>query len=344
MEKQYASIVVKGFKKNSFFDISVRDNFSDPYIQLKKELLKKNIELNTADLNYDKNILFEIHFDVQSRINKNVPTFLFLFETNDVAKNNSKVNIDNYQSIYTWNDDLLNLPKFNKFRLPVYKQKNQSFESFKERKNFCCAITGNKAVLHKSKSELYTQRIKTFLWFENNYPNDFDLYGVGWGNPPLYPGYLNKIKNLIFGYLPHRLKSNFSLKSYVGPIENKSVVLSKYKFSIVYENVSSLNGYIGEKIFDCFFAGCIPVYWGAENITSYIPAECFIDRRDFDTHESLYAHLRSINEHQYLQYQLEIKKYIDSSDASLFYSEHFAKSIAKDILQNLEYVRVKKAV
>ena len=39
----------------------------------------------------------------------------------------------------------------------------------------------------------------------------------------------------------------------------------------------NVNGYVTEKIFDAFKAGCVPVYWGAENITKYVPAECFID-------------------------------------------------------------------
>lgn len=39
-------------------------------------------------------------------------------------------------------------------------------------------------------------------------------------------------------------------------------------------------GYITEKIFDCFFPGVIPIYWGAENVTDYIPQDTFIDRRN----------------------------------------------------------------
>ena len=40
-------------------------------------------------------------------------------------------------------------------------------------------------------------------------------------------------------------------------------------------------GYITEKIFDSFAAWCVPVYWGASNVTDYIPEGCFIDRRKF---------------------------------------------------------------
>ena len=48
-------------------------------------------------------------------------------------------------------------------------------------------------------------------------------------------------------------------------------------FAICYENARDIPGYITEKIFDCFFAGCVPIYWGgAPNVTDHIPANTFI--------------------------------------------------------------------
>ena len=67
--------------------------------------------------------------------------------------------------------------------------------------------------------------------------------------------------------------------SWKGPIDNKKKVLEQYRFAICYENVQDSPGYITEKIFDCFFAGCIPLYRGASNISDYIPSSCYIDRR-----------------------------------------------------------------
>ncbi|MDE6886408.1 MAG: hypothetical protein K2P17_05175 [Helicobacteraceae bacterium] len=37
--------------------------------------------------------------------------------------------------------------------------------------------------------------------------------------------------------------------------------LQHYKFNICFEN-ASYNGYLTEKLFDAFAAGCIPIYWG----------------------------------------------------------------------------------
>ena len=45
------------------------------------------------------------------------------------------------------------------------------------------------------------------------------------------------------------------------PIGNKIEWLKNYKFNICFEN-SSYPGYLTEKLFDAFKAGCIPIYWG----------------------------------------------------------------------------------
>jgi hypothetical protein len=42
-------------------------------------------------------------------------------------------------------------------------------------------------------------------------------------------------------------------------VDSKKNTLEKYKFSICYENARDIPGYITEKIFDCFFAGCVPI-------------------------------------------------------------------------------------
>ena len=60
-----------------------------------------------------------------------------------------------------------------------------------------------------------------------------------------------------------------------------SFTLSKYKFSICFEN-SITAGYISEKIFDCFYAGTIPIYYGDPNVKESIDPDSFIDFRKFD--------------------------------------------------------------
>lgn len=46
-----------------------------------------------------------------------------------------------------------------------------------------------------------------------------------------------------------------------GNVENKVCFLKSYKFNLCFEN-SSYPGYLTEKLFDAFMAGCVPIYWG----------------------------------------------------------------------------------
>ena len=87
------------------------------------------------------------------------------------------------------------------------------------------------------------------------------------------------------------------------------------------------------KIFDCFFAGCVPVYLGAPNITDYIPSDCFIDKRKFSTYDELYHYLTNITEEEYDEYLNSIKNFLKSDEATKFSAEYFVKVIIDNILQ-----------
>ena len=97
-----------------------------------------------------------------------------------------------------------------------------------------------------------------------------------------------------------------------------------------------LPGYITEKIFDSFFSGCVPVYWGANNVTDYIPADCFIDRRQFKDTEAVYLHLKRITEDEFKGYQQRIAAFLASDAAKPFSSEVFAETIVSTIAKDLE--------
>ena len=92
-------------------------------------------------------------------------------------------------------------------------------------------------------------------------------------------------------------------------IDSKFETLSNAKFSICYENAKDITGYITEKIFDCFFAGCIPVYWGISNPSDVFGDGTFIDRRKFNSHEDLLNYLKNISEEEYTEIQENILKF-----------------------------------
>jgi hypothetical protein len=86
-----------------------------------------------------------------------------------------------------------------------------------------------------------------------------------------------------------------------------------------------LKGWITEKIFDCFFAGTIPVYWGAPEIAEVIPPECFIDMRHFRDYPELAAFLKTMRADEIQRYRRSARDFLNSSAFTPFTKEAFAR-------------------
>jgi hypothetical protein len=179
--------------------------------------------------------------------------------------------------------------------------------------------------------ELYTERVRTIRWFEKNHPEDFDLYGIGWDRYYFRGTFLgiNLLRLNRLKFLTKLFKPKYF--SYKGPVNSKRETFKKYKFAICYEAARDVSGYITEKIFDCFFAGCVPVYLGAQNITEHIPSNTFIDKRKFKTYEAVYAYLKDVPDSEYVNYLEAIKNFIKSEKVYPFSAEYFANTLAKEI-------------
>ena len=105
----------------------------------------------------------------------------------------------------------------------------------------------------------------------------------------------------------------------------------EYKFSICFENAINLPGYITEKIFECFFAGCIPVYLGANNVEVHIPSNCFIDFRKFNNYDELYNFMSNMNDSTILEYQTNIQNFLNSKEYKIFTNDHWKKVLLHEI-------------
>jgi hypothetical protein len=188
-----------------------------------------------------------------------------------------------FDKILTWADDIVDNKKYLKFFYPRQELYMIPYVIPFHKKKLCCMVAGLMQSTYEG--ELYSERLKTVEYFEQCSVGEFDLYGER--------GYKDR-----------------SFRSYKGCVPHKIETLKKYRFCICYENVKGLNGYVTEKIFDCFHAGCVPVYWGAENIEQYIPAHCFIDRRKFAGNEELYCFLKQMNAEDYEKYLEAIEDYL----------------------------------
>ncbi|HEY1057265.1 MAG TPA: glycosyltransferase family 10 [Limnobacter sp.] len=336
MKTRFATLRASGVSRNALFDLEGpfnRDDCLVPYHQLKTEFARYGIEVNTPDLNSQHPVAFELHLNVQSSDHPHC--YLLQMETGQILPGNfDPHNLNRYRRIFTWHDGLVDGQRYIKLNFPN-ALKAEPQPGFAERKLLACMISANKAVSTPSPDELYSQRVNTIRWFERYAPQDFALYGIGWHLPQRKAGTLGSLIFKVRQRFPW-LNPAKPFPSYRGPVDTKASVLRRTKFSICYENVQKTPGYITEKIFDCFLSGCVPVYWGAPNITDYIPADCFIDRQAFDSHEALYQHLVSMQPAVYAQYQTNILRYLASDQSSPFGAGFFADTLVRQVLQDLE--------
>jgi hypothetical protein len=98
--------------------------------------------------------------------------------------------------------------------------------------------------------------------------------------------------------------------------------------------MGGINGYLTEKIFDSFKAGCVPIYWGAENVTDHIPKECFIDKRAFSNYHDLALFLIKMPEKIFKKYQKNIKEFLGSRKFLPFTVEAYVKIIIEGVLKS----------
>lgn len=220
---------------------------------------------------------------------------LFMWEPPVVQKNlYTERFTSKFKRIYTWDDSLVDNKRFFKFYYPVLQGMRENLPSFENRK-LLTQISGCKKSKHKK--ELYSERVKVIEYFQDKPEGEFEFYGTGWD------------------------KDNY--KHYKGAPADKLEALKNYKFSVCYENMKDVQGYVTEKIFDCFAVGTIPIYWGASNITDFVPKNCFIDRRDFASFDEVLSYIRSMDAQTYETYLTNIRAFLASDQAKLFSQEMF---------------------
>lgn len=288
----------------NLFDIHVKiGNSQITCARLRESLQKIGYSIQQGEsFRHLKNPAYIIFFDLSGSIQElqrypKEKRVLFLWEPPESpgAFRYSKEFHQLFDKIFTWDDTLVDNKTYFKFHYP--QPTLQMIESRIEvtRKKLCSFFGCNKQKNHPN--QLYSERMYVIDFFEKNQLDEFDFYGIGWDEK--------------------------RYRNFKGYISNKIGCLSRYKFNICYENTKDLPGYVTEKIFDCFVAGCIPIYWGASNITDYVPKDCFIDRRDFSSFDELYTYIKNMTDKEYEQYICNIKNYLKSDHAQRFSSGHF---------------------
>lgn len=247
-----------------------------------------------------------------------------------------------FARVFSWSDTEALLP-FT--RTPVQVRHfcwPQSFDAVHDQlwsrrdRKFLVMMNANK-LPRLTVNELYTARLQAVQFFEQF--GEVDVYGRNWGGMPTRVGKtrtpfaLRKLAPPLWT-LKQRLWANplysAAARASRGPAASKSSTIAQYRFALCFEN-SMLKGWITEKMFDCFFAGTVPVYWGAPDILDWVPAECFIDMRRFKDFADLRAFLTTMEPDAEQRYRDAARDYVQSSRFTPFRLATFVDVVARTL-------------
>lgn len=346
--------VEKRFLNNRIFKPFSGDPFkwdSNLAHLLKKELERKNFEVGTQDIirEKDSNIIIYNYYPrfVKSYNKINI---LLAHESIAVVRRLDNINyLKKFDLVFTCNDRYVDNVKI--FKINFSFDKNSVDLDFNKKSHFLCNFSANKVSSHNN--ELYSERKIAINYFYSKLKNDFDLYGSGWERSFRYPfpykffrllnkyavtRAISKVIRYLISFLPLVLKkllySNYKCNK--GYVDNKFDTLSKYKFSLCYENLYNENSYITEKIFDSLRMGVIPIYYGASNISDFIPRDIFISKNDFKNYDDLYHYLINLSEERYLIMIKKIKDYFASNQIKIFTDQYNVELISSRISTFIE--------
>jgi alpha(1,3/1,4) fucosyltransferase len=328
-------------KNNYLFNelnTSIGDNLLAPFHELLRQSKSRNIIVGTSDVMKiaDADALVFLDYPdssnsmVQSMFRAQIPKYLVVFESPLVRQLPPKDELlSKFDRIFTYDDSLVDEDRILKINYS-FKFPKLIVPQTRNSKKLLTLIAGNKK--DRSFNELYSKRLEAINWFDKNASNEFDFYGIGWNYFDFGPRLPLRIFNR-FHLIRTILAPRF--RTYRGPIVRKNPILRKYQFAICYENVANVPGYITEKIFDCFLAGCVPIYWGASNVSMHIPKNCYIDKLEFNSYEDLYRHIKGMDDAEYNQYIANINEFIYGEKGALFSSEKFSETVLNSIVLDL---------
>lgn len=327
------------FNRNRMFT-DVGDNLTYPTVYLAQRLRALGHQVASLDMDDLSKFDAAVFLDHPTWFNpylrrlqkmRGKKLYLFLNENEAMRPDNYwAFNHRAFERVFTWNPQLVDGKKYLRFFLPNQIPPIARLEPGEQRK-FCVTIASQKYSSHPQ--ELYSERVRAIRWFEQHHPAEFDLFGTLWEHP-YFTGKLarsNLLLHKFYARFPTALRVQ-RFPSHRGSVPGKHTVLRQYRFAICYEN-AIFPGYVTEKIFDALFAGCVPIYLGAPDVTDMLPPNIFIDKRRFQNYADLYDYLRRMPEEEYLGYRKAIEQFLTGPGMRPFSAEYFADTVIKHIVQ-----------
>jgi hypothetical protein len=300
---------------------------SSPLFRLKFFLHENKVEIHTAD--YLLNNKYPSHHSdyysfnrldnykkLHQRENVVIKTFMMM-EPPAVAPHLYKAlpELSRYFSeIYLHNADgdgysldNVDVTKLRKLYWPQpYKNVLDIYWNNLDRLNKVVVINGNH-IPRSRRNELYSVRIEAMVDLADF--NIIDLYGRGWKKWWSYRSM----------WCPYWKNYRKLMSIYRGECDSKYEILSKYRFSLCFENMV-MKGYVTEKIFDCIYAGTIPLYLGASDIEALVPIDVYVDCRQFKSWCELKIKIESMTENDITKMREAGRVFLGSPEGLKYYN------------------------
>ncbi len=325
---------------------------SDGYVfRLLKERLKLyGVEINTQDITRPSEALFTICLDVIPETVDERNFFLIVTEpptyTPDAWKTENhkkfrKVFIHDYTyetedpSTYRFVNYPIDFDDTPDLPIPT----KEEFES----RNFACLINGSITKPQRGGifGSLLPERYRIIEWYSVQHPEKLHFYGRGIQRKMYAMSFrgLGLLKKVLPDFLLialSRIVQRRIVKVYKGEIKplEKIQQLSQYKFNFCLENTSFINGYITEKLFDCFYSKTIPIYCGAPNIKEVVPEGSYILYSNFSSQESLYDYLLGFSYADAAKMFRCQQEFLGSQQGAKLSSENYCNILLDELRKN----------
>ncbi|MDP3192343.1 glycosyltransferase family 10 domain-containing protein [Rhodoferax sp.] len=328
------------FDEDGLFDLSNtllnRDGQLLPFHRLREKLADKSIDVHTADYLLNNDI-----YDMQSsdyyslgllenieRISREGRARLAAFvimeppvvlphlyeELPRLTAMFDRVYVHNTRGD-GYNLDGVNTNKLHKLYWPIpHNNELKPYWGNEHRLKRVVVINGCHNPRSKTR-EQYSSRIRAMV--ELSKFGVVDLYGMGW----------ERWWSRAALWLPYWMNRGALMSIYKGACASKFEVLQNYEFCLCFENMW-MDGYITEKIFDCLYAGTIPLYMGAPDVLEYIPQDVFVDCRKYSTWKAMWEDVAKLTPDQIRAMKEAGRKFLHSDMAMKFYDsiEHICEN------------------